>query len=34
MNSATNAPLKLEQVWAKYQQALKSFLHSKVKASN
>ena len=40
MNSATNAPLNgaplnraslnLEQVWAEYQQALKSFLHSKV----
>ena len=43
MNSATNvplnkatlikAPLKLEQVWAEYQQALKSFLHSKVNNS-
>ncbi|MGF1854618.1 RNA polymerase sigma factor SigZ [Vibrio satsumensis] len=40
MNSATDAPLNgaplnrasldLEQVWAEYQQALKSFLHSKV----
>lgn len=35
MNSATKAPLNrvslnLEQVWAEYQQALKSFLHSKV----
>ncbi|NOI89501.1 RNA polymerase sigma factor SigZ [Vibrio splendidus] len=40
MNNATNAPLNrtplnrasldLEQVWAEYQQALKSFLHSKV----
>ncbi len=43
MNSATDAPLngaplnkaplKLEQVWAEYQQALKSFLHSKVNNS-
>ncbi len=38
MNSATDAPLnrtplKLEQAWAEYQQALKSFLHSKINNS-
>ncbi|MGV2841796.1 RNA polymerase sigma factor SigZ, partial [Vibrio cyclitrophicus] len=38
MNSATKAPLNrasldLEQVWAEYQQALKSFLYSKVNNS-
>ncbi|MFM2581285.1 RNA polymerase sigma factor SigZ [Vibrio fortis] len=30
MTSASVASLSLEQVWAEYQQALKSFLHSKV----
>ena len=30
MTSASVASLSLEQVWAKYQQALKAFLHSKV----
>lgn len=30
MNSANSTSLNLEQVWAEYQQTLKSFLHSKV----